>query len=218
MKTLVQFAIPLVAAAVLAGCSSANYEKGSATGAGLQASADRVTQGSGKIDAALKALNDMVNTPGDLPAQFKTYSGSVSDLESSVADVQNKVAAMRAKGNEYFKAWDQQTAQIKNEDIKNRSAQRKAELQQKFTEIKMSYTEASEGFKPFVSDLKDIQTALATDLTPAGLNSIKGAADKANKDSVPLKTSLAKLAGQFKDLGASMQAASAKAQAAQQQQ
>lgn len=215
MKMLDRIVIPLVAAAVLTGCSSANYEKGSATGAGLQASADKVTEGSGKIDTALKALNDMVNTPGDLPTQFKTYSASVSDLESSVSDVQTKVADMRAKGNEYFKAWDAQTAQIKNEDIKNRSAQRKAELQQKFTEIKMSYTEASSGFKPFVSDLKDIQTALATDLTPAGVNSIKGAAEKANKDSVPLKASMAKLAGQFKDLGASMQAVAAKAQAAQ---
>ena len=209
--------IPLMAAAVFIGCSSANYEKGSATGAGLQASADKITEGSGKIDTALKALNDMVNTPGDLPTQFKAYSASVSDLESSVSDVQTKVADMRAKGNEYFKAWDAQTAQIKNEDIKNRSAQRKAELQQKFTEIKMSYTQASDGFKPFVSDLKDIQTALATDLTPAGVNSIKGAAEKANKDSVPLKASMAKLAGQFKDLGASMQAAAAKAQAAQQE-
>jgi hypothetical protein len=210
-------AIPFVAAALLVGCSSANYEKGSATGAGLQASADKINQGSGKIDGALKALNDIVNNPGDLPNQFKAYSASVSDLESSVGDVQTKVAAMRAKGNEYFKAWDAQTAQIKNEDIKNRSTERKAELQKKFTEIKMSYTEASEGFKPFVSDLKDIQTALATDLTPAGVNSIKGAADKANKDSVPLKASLDKLAGQFKDLGASMQAAAAKAQAAPQQ-
>jgi aminopeptidase N len=114
---------------------------------------------------------------------------------------------MRGKGNEYFKAWDEQTAQIHNEDIKNRSAERKAEMQKKFTEIKMSYTEASESFKPFLSDLKDIQTALATDLTTGGVKAIKGAADKANKDAVPLKASIEKLAGQFKDLGTAMAAA-----------
>jgi predicted nucleic acid-binding Zn-ribbon protein len=207
MKAYVQIVIPVVALALLAGCSSANYEKGSATGAGLQASADKIGQGQAKIDAALKSLNDLVNNPSDLATQFKTYGTSVSDLESSAKDVSSKVASMRGKGDEYFKAWDAQAAQIKNEDIKNRSAQRKAEMQKKFTDIKMSYTEASELFKPFLSDLKDIQTALATDLTTGGVGAVKGAAEKANKDSVPVKASIDKLVAQFKDLGVAMQAA-----------
>jgi chromosome segregation ATPase len=207
MKALCQMVLPVVAAALLAGCRSSNYEKGSETGAGLQASADRIGQGQAKIDAAMKSLNDLVNSPGDLATQFKAYSAAVNDLDSSSKDVQSKVASMRSKGNEYFKAWDEQTAQIKNEEIKKRSAERKAEMQKKFTEIKTSYTQASEQFKPFLSDLKDIQTALATDLTPGGVSAIKGAADKANKEAVPLKASFEKLAAQFKDLGVAMQSA-----------
>ena len=207
MKAYAQIMIPVVAVALLAGCRSSNYEKGAATGAGLQASADRIGQGQGKIDTTLTNLNDLVNHPGDLATQFKKYSGSVSDLESSAKDISSKVASMRGKGDEYFKAWDEQAAQIKNEDIKNRSAQRKAEMQKRFTDIKMSYTEASELFKPFLSDLKDIQTALATDLTTGGVSAIKGAADKANKDSTPLKVSIDKLVAQFKDLGVALQAA-----------
>lgn len=207
MKAFVQVAMIASATLLIAGCKSANYQKGSAAGAGLQASANRISQGNAKIDAALSALNDLVNNPSDLVAQFKKYGGAVNDLESSAKDVQSKVAAMRSKGNEYFKAWDQQTAQINNEDIKNRSAARKEEMQKKFTDIKMSYTEASEAFKPFLSDLKDIQTALSTDLTTGGVNAIKGAADKANKDAVPLKASIEELATQFKDLGVAMQAA-----------
>jgi chromosome segregation ATPase len=207
MKVSIQLVVLAGAVMLIAGCKSSNYEKGAAAGAGLQASADKISQGSGKIDATLTSLNELVNNPGDLPAQFKKYSGAVSDLESSAKDVQSKVASMRSKGNEYFKAWDEQTAQIHNEDIKSRSAARKEEMQKKFTEIKMSYTDASEAFKPFMSDLKDIQMALATDLTTGGVSAIKGAADKANKDAVPLKASVDKLATQFKDLGASMQAA-----------
>lgn len=207
MKVFRQLVIVVAATVFIAGCKSSNYEKGSAAGAGLQASADRIGQGSAKIDAALGSLNDMVNNPGDLVTQFKKYSASVSDLESSAKDVQSKVAAMRAKGNDYFKAWDEQTAKIQNEDIKNRSAARKEEMTKKFTDIKMSYTQASEQFKPFMQDLKDIQTALATDLTPGGVTAIKGAADKANKDAVPLKDSINKLAAQFKEVGAAMQSA-----------
>jgi uncharacterized phage infection (PIP) family protein YhgE len=207
MKSFNQLFVFAFAVSLLAGCASGNYQKGAAAGAGLQASADKITQGSAKVDAALASLNELVKNPGDLVAQFKKYSASVSELESGAKDVQGKVASMRGKGNEYFKAWDEQTAQIHNEDIKNRSVERKAEMQKKFTEIKMSYTEASESFKPFLSDLKDIQTALATDLTPGGVQAIKGVADKANKDAGPLKASIEKLAGQFRDLGAAMSAA-----------
>jgi len=206
MKTFTQIVIPVFAATLLAGCTSANYQKGSATGAGLQDSADRMHQGSVKIDTTLTNLNDMVNNPGDLAAQFKKYTASVADLESSAKNVESKVASMRGKGNDYFKAWDTQTAQIKNDDIKQRSAARKAEVQQKFSDIRMSYTKVGEQFKPFLSDLKDIQTALATDLTVGGVNSIKGAAEKANKDAAPLKVTIEELSGQFKDLGVAMQA------------
>jgi chromosome segregation ATPase len=207
MKTYKQLLVLAGAIALIAGCKSSNYETGAAAGAGLQTSADRINQGTGKIDAVLTNLNDIVDHPGDLVTQFKKYSTSVSDLESSGKDVESKVAAMRAKGGDYFKAWDEQTAQIKNEDIKNRSAARKEEMMKRFSDIKMNYTQASESFKPFMSDLKDIQTALATDLTPAGVSSIKGAAQKANKDAMPLKDTLNKLAQQFKDLGVAMQAA-----------
>ena len=207
MKALIQLVMAAGLTLLMAGCKSSNYEQGAAAGAGLQESADKMGQGNAKIDAALAALNDLVNKPGDLPTQFKTYSAAVSDLESTAKDVQSKVASMRGKGDAYFKAWDEQTAKIQNEDIKNRSASRKEEMMKRFTDIKTSYAQASEAFKPFLQDLKDIQTALATDLTPGGISSIKGVADKANKESVPVKDSINKLVGQFKDLGVAMGAA-----------
>ena len=153
MKALPQLAVLAVATVLIAGCKSDTYQKGSATGAGLQAAADRINQGSAKIDATLVTLNDLIKNPGDLVAQFKKYSSSVNDLESAAKDVQSKVAAMRSKGDDYFKAWDAQTAQIHNEDIKTRNAARKEAVLKQFTQIKMSYTEASEAFKPFMSDL-----------------------------------------------------------------
>ena len=214
MKTFSQIAVPALAALLFAGCTSANYQKGSAAGAGLQDSANRMHQGAVKIDTTLTNLNDMVSNPGDLASQFKKYTASVAELEASAKNVQSKVASMRGKGNEYFKGWDTQTAQIKNDDIKQHSAARKAEVQKKFTDIRTNYTRASEQFKPFLSDLKDIQAALATDLTVGGVNSIKGAAEKVNKDSVPLKATIEELAAQFKDLGAAMQAAGPQAAAA----
>jgi len=192
---------------LLAGCASGNYQKGSATGATLQASADKINQGSGKIDAALATLGDLMKNPGDMAAQFKKFSSAVNDLESTAKDVAGKYASMTKQGEAYFAAWDEQLAQIQNEDIKSRSADRKAAVQKQFSAIKSSYEEAAAEFKPFMSDLKDIQTALATDLTPAGLDAITKSADKATKSGTKVKATVGKLATQFKQLGVAMSAA-----------
>jgi len=197
----------------LTGCASGNYQQGSKTGAGLTEAADKISSGEGKIDATLAALNDLVNSSqGDLEIKYKKFNDSVSDLESTANNVKDRVADMRKQGDKYLKAWDEQLATIKNEDIKNRSSQRKAEVQQKFTDIKRSYAEAGMLFKPFMSDLKDIQTALGTDLTVGGVSAIKGAADKANQDAGPLKNSVAQVVADFKALGVAMSSSAPPAQ------
>ena len=150
-------------------------------------------------------MNALVSNPqGDLVPRFKTFNTAVGELESTAKHVSGNVADMRGKGNEYLKAWDEQLATIKNEDINSRSAERKKEVQTKFTDIKKSYEETAMAFKPFMANLKDIQTALSTDLTPGGIAAIKPVADKANQEAVPLKASLDKLSGDFKALGLAM--------------
>jgi len=68
------------------------------------------------------------------------------------------------------------------------------------------YEEARNDIKPFMSGLKDIQTALSTDLTPGGVDAIKQSAGKVIDEGSSLKSTLSKLAGQFRDLGAAMSA------------
>ena len=143
------------------------------------------------------------------PKRFSPFSDSVSDLQSSAKDVSEKVADMRENGNAYIKAWDEQIAAIKNEEIKKSSADRKVEVQKSFTEIKKSYAEAEMNFKPFMAGLKDIQAALGTDLTSGGVSAIKGVAAKTNKDGDALKTSLDKLAAKFQEMGVAMASSSA---------
>jgi SMC interacting uncharacterized protein involved in chromosome segregation len=202
--------IGLVAAlAFLAGCASSNYEKGAATSAGLKDSAERINAGKAKIDAALTSLNELVNNPqGDLVPKFNKYDQAVNDLESAAKNVSERVADMRENGNAYIKSWDEQLAQIKNEDIKSRSVQRKQEVMNKFLEIKKGYAEAQMNFKPFMAELKDIRTALSTDLTPNGVAAVKSTAEKANKDGEAVKASVDQLGAKFNELGVAMASSS----------
>jgi hypothetical protein len=191
--------------AVLTGCSSEPASPAAATGAKITEAAAKINEGSAKIDTTLAALNDLVSNPqGDLAPKFEKFNVSVDELQSAAINVSNRVAEMRASGNDYFKNWDQQLAEIKNEDIKNRSAERKNQVMKEFTDIKLAYTKASMAYRPFMADLRDVQSALRTDLTAGGVASVKGSADKAKAAGADLKTTVDALGKEFSDLGVAM--------------
>jgi chromosome segregation ATPase len=210
MKTSIAFNVipPLALAAALTamvGCATGNYQKGAATGAGLVEAANKIQSGITNIDAVLTSMNNLASSSqGDLEPKYKQFTSDVSDLKASAQNVKDRVAEMRENGSAYFKAWDEQLAQIKNEDIKQQSAARRQAVQKEFTDIKKSYTEVQISFEPFVSNVADIQTALGNDLTTGGVASVKGAMASANKQGAEVKESLNKLAGDFRDLGVAM--------------
>jgi hypothetical protein len=55
-----------------------------------------------------------------------------------------------------------------------------------------------------MSDLRDVQKYLSTDLTAGGLGAVKGAATKANQDAIPLRAAVGKLTQEFKAMGVAL--------------
>ena len=70
--------------------------------------------------------------------------------------------------------------------------------------MSQQYDQSRTAFQPFLSDLRDVQKFLSTDLTAGGLAAIKDTAAKATQDAAPLKQSLARLSDEFRSLGLSM--------------
>jgi chromosome segregation ATPase len=196
-----------IAAALISGCSSPSYEKAATTSTSLQSAAGVIDKSNVQIDMVLAALSELVTTPGeDLETQFRTYSSLMEGLQSLSDDVREKAGDMQTAGAAYFQQWDDDLANISNEDIRTRSTERKNEVSARFERLRASYQEVNSHFAPFMSDLKDIHTALSSDLTAAGLASIEEVLGKANKDAVALRGSLAKLSKEFRELGVSLAA------------
>ena len=198
--------VTLAAALVLgAGCASHNYQQGSKTGAALTAAAGKIDDTKTRISAALGALNDLVSNPsGDLSPKFNHFNDSVAALQSSADAANYKFKDLENSGKRYFDEWEKQLAAIQNTEIKNASAARKQDVMQKFLDVRRRYLQVQINLNPFLSDLHDIQTALGTDLTIGGVNSVKDATNKATQDSVPLNASLDQLSAGFKALGSDM--------------
>jgi hypothetical protein len=211
MKTTKTNLISIVVAAgfalVIAGCATSGYDAGTKTAANIQDAANRIAAVPGLIDQTLGAMNDLIQNPQpDLRPQFKKFSSQLDSMISEAKDIGDARRSMDSKGKEFFAKWDEQIAQIHNEDIKARSQSRKEEVSQKLLAIKRSYSEAEIAFTPFVSDLKDVQKFLSVDLTTGGLAAIKSPAANAVKNAGPLKDCCVRLAADFKALGVAMSA------------
>lgn len=202
---LILTATTVATTALLTGCKSPGYDQGNKTAANIQASAARISALSGQIDTTLAALNDIVAKPAaDLRPQYKQFASSLGELESAAREIASARGGMGDEGKAFFAKWDEQIAQIQNEDIKARSQSRKDEVSKQLLAIKTSYAEAAAAFKPFLADLKDVQKYLSVDLTASGVAAIKEPAAAAMQNAVPLKASILKVADDFKTLGVSM--------------
>jgi chromosome segregation ATPase len=210
MKMQSILAMKLVAIATVvgmfAGCSSpTGYQKGAQAGTAMTTAATSITRTSDQVERTLTALNDLVERPQtDLTQQFRTFTSELNTLESNARQVSSEADAMKSKGAVYFDRWNQELATIQNEDIRNRSEARKNEVSANFQAIGANYAKAEAEFKPFLSDLRDVQTFLATDLTSGGIAAVKKFATKANADAVPLRETLATLAEEFKAMGVAL--------------
>jgi len=196
-----------IAAVVLlmAGCASTGYEKAGDTSTAVEKAARGIHKGNGQIDSVLFALSSLVNSPeADLKSQFGKFNTSVSKLEKLSNDVNEQAVAMQTQGADYFRTWDEELAKIQNEDIRSRSTDRKNAVAARFEKVRISYAQTKADFVPFMSDLKDIRIALATDLTAGGIASIKKIANKADDNAAPLRKSLTTLEDDFKALGISL--------------
>ena len=174
-------------------------------GTALNNAADGIMRADAQVERTLGALNDLVERPQpDLRGQFRTFTSEVDSLDSMARRISSQAEAMKSRGAAYFEQWSQDLAAIQNEDIRSRSEARKQEVASRFQEIAASYTEVKTAFQPFMSDLRDVQRFLATDLTPGGLTAAKKFATKANAEAVSLRKSLAKLAGEFREMGVAL--------------
>jgi hypothetical protein len=129
----------------------------------------------------------------------------VSKLDSLAKSAGSSATKMQQMGAAYFQKWDEQLSQIQNEEIRNQSAERKAAMIKQFEATKASYDAARAAYNPFVANLRDIRTAISTDLTPAGVQAIAKSMDKVNSQAAEVQKTMSELAAQFRTLGKALE-------------
>ncbi len=138
-----------------------------------------------RTDAQLKATLEAINaltkqTKGDLRPAYNAYCAEVNKTEAAAGWTRTRVQWMAGDGRKYFQDWQTTVNSIANESLRKKSQKRLDAVQASYNKVQESLQLAGEKFRPFLSDLSDIQKALATDVTAGGVKAIKSTVKSAN--------------------------------------
>jgi hypothetical protein len=147
----------------------------------LQDAQVETTRTSDQLKATLVALNDLTaQKQGDLRPAYNTYCAEVAKTESAAAWTRTRVQWMASDGRKYFQDWQATVNGIANESLRKKAQKRLDTVRKSYDKVEASLQLAAEKFRPFLSDLADIQKALATDVTAGGVKAIKSTVRSAN--------------------------------------
>ena len=146
-----------------------------------QETRDETARISLQLKATLGALNALTQkTQGDLRPAYNTFAAEVTNTVAAAATTAARVQWMDGEGQQYFKNWQDTITSIANESLRKKSQKRLETVRSEFDDVKKELKEASAKFKPFLSDLSDIQKTLASDVTAAGVKSVRSTVKSAN--------------------------------------
>jgi hypothetical protein len=134
-----------------------------------------------QLKATLESINALTQqTKGDLRPAYNTYCSEVAKTEAAAGSTKKRAQWMAGDGQKYFQDWQATVSGIANESLRKKSQKRLDAVKVSYDKVEASLQLAGDKFKPFLSDLGDIQKALATDLTAGGVKVIKSTVKSAN--------------------------------------
>jgi len=144
-----------------------------------------------QIDITAASLDALV-LPGqtNLKKPFDTYSDNLARLDSEGKRVLKRTEELKERSKEYFEEWEKQGDAFTNPEIRELSAERRTKLAEVYARVPAAGYGIKGTYHAYLTDLKEIQKYLSTDLTPKGVEAITPVAKKSVQDLDALKVSL----------------------------
>jgi hypothetical protein len=135
------------------------------------------------LRAAVEALDAMAALKtGDLKPAYAAFVDKVGGTRAAADVTRQRVDMMSANSAKYFQTWQETVNGISNASLKKSAQKRLDTVKVSFDKIYGSLQQATQKFGPFLSDLNDVQKALALDTTPGGVKSVKDVVSSAKSN------------------------------------
>lgn len=177
--------------AFLGGCATTGMDRSEKTTNSIREVDREIRKMIVQIDVTAASLDSLV-TPGqpDLKKSFDKYSKNLEQLDGEGKRVIKRIEEMKQRSNEYFTEWEKEGDSFTNPEIRELSAERRTRLAETYARVPAAGAGIKGTYQAYLTDLKEIQKFLSTDLTPKGVEVITPVANKSVQDLDALKTSL----------------------------
>lgn len=164
--------------------------------------------GNKQITAVMTALNEVgENVARDGKKSYKNFSSEVDKLDKIAETARNQADKMRANAEQHYAQWQQEIGTISNTALKDQSEARRAGMQQEFAGLKESMAGLKNTFRPFMNDMRDLQTFLGADLSASGYTAAESIVSELKSEAVYVQRQLESVVAKLNTLRGSMAAA-----------
>jgi chromosome segregation ATPase len=171
---------------------------------GLQETRTELAATRKQVDEAIAAAAAVQSAQGDLKPAYEKYRKEVAETESRAQNVRKRAADMQERGKEYREKWRSEMSKVDSPELKAAADARAAKLEQRYAGITAKAQAVRTAYEPFMKGLKDLQTYLSNDLTPAAVQAGRPAFDKVRTNGNTLNQKLDALAKELDEVAATM--------------
>jgi hypothetical protein len=130
---------------------------------------------SSQIGQTTSALQSIVSNARTDPREaYAGYVRSIGTLGKIVGEARAEHETLAKDGTAYFAQWEKSNRTIGDESLRKKADQRKNDVRDEFTETQKRLGAALDDLGPFVSQLEDVRAYLSSDLSSAGIESLRG--------------------------------------------
>ena len=172
------------AAPALVSCrASSGHEKADSTAMHMDELNAAVAAAKAKIHASAASLAAVVEQAEHDPATpFAQYKKDVAAVEGAAEQCKANLQALQSQGQTYVAEWEKQAATITDPELKRIADERRAKLAQAIEAVAAAMQTAAAELSPYRTQLKDMDTYLSNDLTPAGIHSVSDRSKRMSKE------------------------------------
>ena len=161
-----------------------------------------------QLSTTLNALNGLAaQKEGDLRPAFRDFQAEIPKTQAAAKATEARAEKMTREKERYFGDWQKTINEISNMKLHKKAQKRLTSASESYDEVRASMIKAGEKFRPFLSDLADVEKTLSQDVTAAGVKSVKSVVRRANYDSKAVSSAIDRAVEQMRKMEASLSSA-----------
>ena len=138
----------------------------------MQDTADELRSVTDQLSKTMTSMRTLSTAKGDnLKDAFGDFDKAFSNLQAKTEDVRKRATEMRAKGKDYFAAWQKEAAAIQNPELRKASESRREAMMAAHDSLTRSMTEGRGLLVSLMGDLQDLRNFIGSDLTESAVAS-----------------------------------------------